>query len=151
VSIGMFEHVGYKNYRRYFEVVRRCLAPDALFLLHTIGGRTSQTSYDPWFDRNIFPNSHIPSARQIARAAEGVFFVEDWHDIGIHYDRTLLAWYDNFNRAWPSLSARYGERFYRTWRCYLLASAGAFRARYLHTWQIVLAGTRRLDGYRASR
>ena len=151
VSIGMFEHVGHKNYRRYFEVVKRCLGPDALFLLHTIGGRTSQTSYDPWFERNIFPNSHIPSARQITNATEGLFLIEDWHDIGTHYARTLLAWYDNVDRAWPTLRARYGERFYRTGRCYLLASAGAFRARYLHTGQLVLAGTERLDGYRASR
>lgn len=151
VSIGMFEHVGYKNYARYFQTVRRVLAPEALFLLHTIGGRTSQTSYDPWFERNIFPNTHIPSARQITNAAEGLFLVEDWHDIGVHYDRTLLAWYDNFERAWPALRAHYGERFYRTWRCYLLASAGAFRARYLHTWQIVFGGTGRVDGYRASR
>lgn len=151
VSIGMFEHVGYKNYERYLEIVQRCLAPDGLFLLHTIGGRASETSYDPWFDRHIFPNSHIPSARQIAAAAERRFVIEDWHDIGVHYDRTLLAWYDNFHAAWPSLRSRYGERFYRMWRCYLLASAGAFRARYLHTWQIVLGGAKRLDGYRATR
>lgn len=150
-SIGMFEHVGHKNYRRFFEVVRDQLAPHALFLLHSIGGATSRTTYDPWFEQNIFPGTHIPSARQITGASEGLFHVEDWQDIGLHYDRTLLAWHDNFERAWPRLRDKYGERFYRTWRYYLLVSAGAFRARHLHTWQVVFAATGRLDGYRASR
>src|SRR5262249_23224776 len=110
-SVGMFEHVGHKNYRRFFEGVRDRLAPHAVFLLHTIGGATSRTTYDPWFEQNIFPGTHIPSARQIASASEGLFHVEDWQDIGVHYDRTLLAWHDNFERAWPKLRDKYGERF----------------------------------------
>ncbi len=150
VSIGI-EHVGYKNYRRYFSIARRALAPDGLFLLHTIGGNCSRTSYSPWFDRNIFPNTHLPSAQQITAACEGQFVIEDWHNFGSDYDRTLLTWFENFDRAWPRLRQAYGDRFYRMWKCFLLTSAGAFRARHFHTWQLVLSGAGVPSGYRAIR
>jgi len=146
-SIGMFEHVGHKNYATYMEVVRRCLAPDGLFLLHTIGGRLSQARTDPWITRYIFPNGVLPSARQIAKAAEGILTVEDWHNFPQDYDRTLMAWYANFERAWPDLEAKYGERFFRMWRYYLLASAGGFRAGGNQLWQIVFSRDGVADGY----
>jgi cyclopropane-fatty-acyl-phospholipid synthase len=151
VSIGMFEHVGYKNYRRYLAIARRCLRADGLFLLHTIGGNSSRTSYSPWFDRNIFPNTHLPSARQLAAACEGQFVIEDWHNFGSDYDRTLMAWFENFDRAWPELRRAYRDPFYRVWKCFLLTSAGAFRARHFHTWQLVLSGSGLRGGYRAIR
>jgi cyclopropane-fatty-acyl-phospholipid synthase len=150
-SIGMFEHVGHKNYRRYLAIARRCLRGDGVFLLHTIGGSRSRTFYDPWFDDNIFPNTHLPSARQIMSAAEGLFILEDWENFGADYDRTLMAWFANFERAWPSLRAAYPDKFYRLWKCFLLTSAGAFRARYLHTWQLVLSVAGVPGGYRVSR
>jgi len=139
VSIGMFEHVGYKNYRTYMSVVDRCLKDDGLFLLHTIGGNSSVTTCDPWLERYIFPNGMLPSAVQITSSIEGLFILEDWHNFGPDYDTTLMAWYQRFEDAWPDLSARYGERFYRMWRYYLLLCAGAFRARTNQLWQIVLA------------
>jgi cyclopropane-fatty-acyl-phospholipid synthase len=151
VSLGMFEHVGYKNYRRYLSLARRCLPSDGLFLLHTIAGNRTNTSYSPWFARNIFPNTHLPSARQIAAACEGLFVIEDWHNFGADYDRTLMAWHANFERAWPELRDKYGERFRRTWKCFLLTSAGAFRARHLQTWQLVLSGAGVRGGYQAIR
>ena len=151
VSIGMFEHVGPKNYRRYLGLVRRCLRPEGLFLLHTIGGGESTSTFDPWTDKHIFPNAVLPSARQISAACEGVFVIEDWHNFGADYDRTLMAWFENFERAWPALRAVYGERFYRVWKCYLQTSAGAFRARRLHTWQLVLSGEGVDGGYRSLR
>ena len=151
VSLGMFEHVGFKNYREYFGAVRRRLQPGGLHLLHTIGGNRSTTAYHPWFDRNIFPNTHIPSAKQIVAACEGLFVLEDWHNFGSDYDRTLMAWFRNFDSAWPRLRQAYGDRFYRTWKCYLLTSAGAFRARHFHTWQIVLSGSGVPGGYAAVR
>ena len=138
-SVGMFEHVGVRNYREYFKVVRRCLADDGLFLLQTIGGNESSAKLDPWVERYIFPNSMLPSARQITRAAERVMVFEDWHSFGTDYDRTLLSWNQNFSRAWPELSDRYDERFYRMWRYYLLSSAGTFRARVNQLWQIVFS------------
>jgi len=138
-SIGMFEHVGVKNYRRYFDVVRRCLDDDGLTLLHTIGANTSSNHTDPWIERYIFPNSMIPSAAQIAEAAEDEFVIEDWHAFGPDYDRTLMAWLANFDRAWPQLGARRTERFRRMWRFYLSVSAASFRARRDQLWQILLS------------
>jgi cyclopropane-fatty-acyl-phospholipid synthase len=144
VSIGMFEHVGYKNYRTYMTVVDRCLKDDGLFLLHTIGGNTTVTTCDPWLERYIFPNGMLPSAVQITSSIEGLFILEDWHNFGPDYDTTLMAWFRRFEDSWPDLSACYGERFYRMWRYYLLLCAGAFRARANQLWQIVLSkeGTR---------
>jgi cyclopropane-fatty-acyl-phospholipid synthase len=149
-SIGMFEHVGYKNYAIYMDVVRRCLDRDGLFLLHTIGGRISQARTDPWITRYIFPNGMLPSVAQIAEAAEGKLCLEDWHNFPQDYDRTLLSWYANFERAWPEFSAQYGERFYRMWRYYLLASAGGFRAGGNQLWQVVFSADGVPGGYKPS-
>jgi len=150
-SIGMFEHVGVKNYRTYFEVARRVTAEDGLFLLHCIGTNLSTTHTDPWIARYIFPNSMLPSAAQIARESEGLFVIEDWHNFGTHYDRTLMAWRDNFDAAWPELSARYDERFRRMWHFYLAGSAATFRSRRSQLWQIVLSPEGVAGGYRAPR
>jgi cyclopropane-fatty-acyl-phospholipid synthase len=150
-SIGMFEHVGYKNYGTFFDVVRRCLKPDGLMVLHTIGGNRSTRRTDPWIATYIFPNSMLPSAAQITAAAEGRFVLEDWHSFGADYDRTLMAWHRNFENAWPELSDRYGERFHRMWRYYLLSCAGSFRARKNQLWQIVLSPKGVPGGYRSPR
>lgn len=138
-SLGMFEHVGVRNYATYFQTARRLLADDGLLLLHTIGQNTSQHANDPWIERYIFPNSVIPSMAQIARALEGAFVVEDWHGFGPDYDRTLLAWHERFNAGWQDIAAHYGERFQRMWNFWLLASAAYFRARRDQLWQLVLS------------
>ena len=147
VSIGMFEHVGTRHYRSFFEHVRACLADDGLFLLHTIGNVDERLAIDPWLDRHIFPGAVLPTAAQIAAAVEGLFVIEDWHNFGADYDRTLLAWHANVERAWPSLP-HYDERFRRTWRYYLLTCAGGFRARRTQLWQIVLSPKGQPGGYR---
>jgi cyclopropane-fatty-acyl-phospholipid synthase len=147
-SVGMFEHVGYKNYRTFMRTVRRCLPADGLAVLHTIGGLHSTNRTDPWIDKYIFPNSMIPSAAQITAAAEGQLIIEDWQNFGPDYDRTLMCWYENFERHWPELSRHYDERFRRMWRFYLLSCAGSFRARYNQVWQIVLSGDGRATAYR---
>jgi cyclopropane-fatty-acyl-phospholipid synthase len=138
-SLGMFEHVGFRNYRTYFQVVRRMLAPDGLFLLHTIGSNVSEQAVDPWIERYIFPNSMLPSIAQIASASEKLFVVEDWHSFGSDYDRTLLAWHERFIAAWPELAEKYGERFKRMWEFWLLASAASFRARRIQLWQVLMS------------
>ena len=138
-SVGMFEHVGHKNYRAYFDMARRSLCKDGLFLLHTIGKNRSGPGIDPWIERYIFPNGVLPSVAEIAQASEHVFVVEDWHNFGADYDRTLMAWHDRFEAAWPALKPRYGERFHRLWRYYLLCCAGTFRARDNQLWQVVLS------------
>ena len=150
-SLGMFEHVGPRNYRAYLAKVRELLKPGGLFLLHTIGHRTTQKSNDPWVERYIFPNSHIPSRAQIDTAAEDLWVIEDWHEFGTDYDRTLLAWSDNFERGWCEIEQRYGERFHRMWHFWLMVSAGSFRARNLRLWQIVLSPNGLAGGYREIR
>lgn len=139
VSLGMFEHVGYKNYRTYMDVVNRSLKPDGLFLLQTIAGNKSTTTGDAWLDKYIFPNGMLPSVKQVGASIEGLFTMEDWHNFGPDYEKTLLAWHHNFVQAWPTLRSRYDNRFYRMWRYYLLSCAGAFRARRIQLWQIVLS------------
>ncbi|MDZ7580817.1 MAG: cyclopropane fatty acyl phospholipid synthase [Deltaproteobacteria bacterium] len=138
VSVGMFEHVGRKNYRTFMQVVRRCLKNEGIFLLHTIGGNTSRMGCDPWITKYIFPNGMLPSIAQIAKAAEGLFIIEDWHNLGPHYDKTLMAWNENFQQAWSRLSDKYDTRFKRMWEYYLLSCAGAFRARNIQVWQVVM-------------
>lgn len=139
VSVGMFEHVGPKNYHTYFEVVNRNLKPDGLFLLHTIGANRTDLSIDPWINKYIFPNGCLPSVKHIAQASEPYFIIEDWHNFGADYDRTLMAWYERFQAAWPSLAENYSPRFERMFSYYLNACAGAFRARDIQLWQVLFS------------
>ncbi len=139
VSIGLCEHIGVKNYPAFFELAHQKLNPEGLFLLHTIGGNASRTCTDAWVDKYIFPNGMIPSVAQLGKAMEDRWVVEDWHNFGPDYDKTLMAWWENFDRAWPQLQPKYGERFYRMWKYYLQGCAGGFRARVLQLWQIVLS------------
>lgn len=150
ISLGMFEHVGYKNYRVYLETVRNVLKEDGLFLLHTIGGNRSVRHTDPWIEKYIFPNSMLPSIAQIAAAAENLFVVEDWHNFGAYYDKTLMAWHANCEKHWHELPA-YDERFRRMWRFYLLACAATFRVRKNQLWQIVLSPRGVKGGYESLR
>jgi cyclopropane-fatty-acyl-phospholipid synthase len=151
VSVGMIEHVGYKNYRIYMEVVRRCLDADGLFLLHTIGGNKSVKSVDPWINKYIFPNGMLPSIQQLSRSVEGLFVVEDWHNFSADYDKTLMAWYANLEKNWDNLKSKYDERFYRMWKYYLLSCAGSFRVRSNQLWQIILSPKGVSGGYKSLR
>lgn len=151
VSVGMFEHVGGKNYAHFFAIVDHLLKTQGLFLLHTIGNYLSTHRLDPWIDRYIFPNGYLPSATTISKAIEGRFLIEDWHNFGTDYDRTLCAWWENFQRGWPVLAEKYSERFYRMWRYYLMSCAGFFRSRQGQLWQLVLSKRARSNVYRSIR
>lgn len=152
VSLGMFEHVGSKNYATFMQIVDRCLRPDGLFLLHTIGTTLSNSSVDAWMDKYIFPGGMLPTERQLAAATEDRFVLEDWHNFGADYDRTLLAWMANFDAHWSELEqAGYDQVFYRMWRFYLLATAGSFRARRNQLWQIVYSRQGVAGGYQSVR
>lgn len=151
ISIGMFEHVGIKNYKTFMRTVKNCLQPDGLFLLHTIGQNRPNFAPDPWITRYIFPNSMLPAPSQILRHAEKRFVMEDWHNFGPDYDRTLMQWLRNFQEAWPSLSNSHSRRFYRMWTYYLASCAGAFRARTIQLWQIVFSPKGELKGYHSQR
>lgn len=139
VSVGMFEHVGHKNYRAYMQITHNCLKDGGLFLLHTIGAKKSKTEYDPWLHKYIFPNAYLPSMKQINASIENLFRVEDCHSLDTYYDNTLKAWFRNFNSNWYKLKDIYDDRFYRMWKYYLLSCAGIFRSRSLNVWQLVLS------------
>ena len=139
VSVGLCEHIGYKNYRQFMQLAHSRLKDQGLFLLHTIGSNESYSYTDPWINKYIFPNGLIPSMAQLTTAWEGLWVAEDWHNFGPDYDRTVTAWWENFERAWPVLRPTYGDRFYRMWKYYLMASAGSFRSRRLQLWQVVLS------------
>ena len=147
VSLGMFEHVGRKNYRDYMQVARRCLKPDGLFLLHTIGRLKTRNAAEPWSNKYIFPNAQLPSMADIALSLEKTFVMEDMHNFGACYDTTLMAWHENFEQHWTEIADRYGERFRRMWRYFLLSNAGAFRSRRLQLWQFVLSPRGVRGGY----
>lgn len=148
VSIGMFEHVGPHNYHTFMETVHRCLKDDGLFLLHTIGNNRTVLAPDPWMNKYIFPNGILPSIRQIGTAIEKRFVMEDWHNFGADYDKTLMEWFRRFDIAWPQLRGnKYDDRFYRMWKYYLLSVAGVFRARKMQLWQIVLSKKGVRGGY----
>jgi cyclopropane-fatty-acyl-phospholipid synthase len=119
------------------DVVDRCLAPEGTAFVHTIAGNYSRDHMEPWLNRYIFPNAVIPSMTQLARAMEARFVIEDVHNIGPNYDRTLMCWWERFEAAWPELRAHYDERFYRMWKYYLLGCAAGFRTRHTQLYQIV--------------
>ncbi|HEX7673950.1 MAG TPA: cyclopropane fatty acyl phospholipid synthase [Bdellovibrio sp.] len=152
VSIGMFEHVCKKNYHTFFDVAADCLEDNGMFLLHTIGNSQSAGGgTDPWIEKYIFPNSMIPSISQVATAIEDFFVMEDWHNFGPDYDKTLLSWFENFDRNWPQLQNGFDKVFYRKWKYYLLSCAGSFRARRTQLWQIVLTKRGLVNGYQSIR
>jgi len=153
VSVGMFEHVGYKNYAEFMQIVRRTLKHDGLFLLHTIGGNQSVTRIDPWINKYIFPNAMIPSLTQIGKATEKVLITEDVQNLGPHYDPTLMAWLQRFQQAWPMLKGKgiYNEDFYRMWVYYLSCCAATFRAKENNVWQMVMSLPASLKTYESIR
>ena len=151
VSVGMFEHVGRQNYASYFKIMHSLLVPGGLFLLQTIGARRHVYSLDPWIEKYIFPNGMVPPARAIVDGTDKLFTIEDWHNFGADYDRTLMAWHQNLIDAWPSLSGQYDDRFRRMFEYYLLTCAGAFRSRENQCWQVVLSAGGISGGYRSIR
>ncbi len=152
VSLGMFEHVGVKNYKTYFKKVSDLLNEDGLFLLHTIGSNESHSTIDPWISKYIFPNSMLPSQKQIAEASEGIFIEEDSHNLSTNYDKTLMAWHENISNSWDKLkSSEYDNRFKRMWEYYILSCAGTFRARKMQIWQKVFSKEGVHGGYQSIR
>jgi cyclopropane-fatty-acyl-phospholipid synthase len=146
VSIGMFEHVGYKNYRTFMKIAGEHLKDDGLFLLHTIGQNDTIKTTDAWLTKYIFTNSSLPSIKQIGESIENIFRLEDWHSFGTDYDKTIMVWLENFEKNWETLKPKYNDRFYRMWKFYLSASAATFRCRNNQLWQIVLSKKGLLGG-----
>ena len=145
VSVGMLEHVGAKNFGEFFDVNHRLLTDDGMILHHTIGSNITKDYGDPWFEKYIFPGGVIPSIMHLGEAARSRWALEDLHNFGPDYDRTLMAWYRNIEAAWGDLPD-YDERFRRTWRYYLQASAASFRTRHLQLWQLVFTKVGQYSG-----
>lgn len=136
VSVGMMEHVGPKNLDTFFSTCNRLLKTNGIMLHHTISSTYSKNSTDAFFDTYIFPGGVLPSVAQIATACEKKFIIEDLHNFGLDYDKTLMAWYENINMRWEEIP-HYDVKFVRMWNYYLLASAAGFRARNLQLNQMV--------------
>jgi cyclopropane-fatty-acyl-phospholipid synthase len=151
VSIGMLEHVGYKNYKTFMKTINRSLTDNGICLLHFMGGNETNLILDRWINKYIFPNGLIPSLAQIGKAMEDHLIVEDLHNIGIHYDKTLMAWYNNFINSWEELKDNYNNTFYLKWKYYLMCSAASFRVRRLSLWQIVARKSGSLMEYQTIR
>jgi len=154
ISIGMFEHVGWKNYPSYMSVVDRCLKPGGKFLLHTIGQDKASISVNPWIHKYIFPHGHLPALRQIKNAAQGKLHIWDVHEIGKDYDPTLMSWFANFDKHWKEIRKKhpkYDEKFYRMWKFYLLSCAAGFRTEKLRVWQILLSKENKPARYKIVR
>lgn len=147
VSLGMIEHVGYKNYDIYMHAASHVLKDEGLFLIQTIGGSHMDKYTSAWIDTYIFPNGRIPTIPALSKAIERYFVMEDWHNFGVDYDKTLMAWHHNFNAHWDTLKAHYTDAFRRMWNYYLLSCAGSFRARRNQLWQIVLSKNGLPDGF----
>ncbi len=139
-SLGMFEHVGKKNYREFMDVVFRHLKEKGLFLLHTIGS-SQRGAIDPWINKYIFPGAHIPTIAEIDRAVDGRFIEHDFHNFGLYYARTAQEWATRFEKGWKKLKAlkpkNYNERFYRMWKYYLNIGASSFYSGRNQLWQLV--------------
>jgi cyclopropane-fatty-acyl-phospholipid synthase len=151
VSVGMFEHVGPKNYRTYMLKVKTLLKDGGMFLLHTIGQNKSYMAGDSWIDKYIFPGGVLPSVAQIGKAIDDQWVMEDWHNFGPDYHKTLLVWAHNFETHWSEIKDQYDERFYRMFRYYLYICAGFFSARQSQLWQIVLTKDGISGGYQSVR
>jgi len=152
VSVEMFEAVGQKNFKEYMKVANKNLKRGGVFVLQTIGmAKTTSDPRDAWLDKYIFPNGTLPSQSEITKCVEGLFTIEDWHNFGTDYDKTLMEWYKNFKNNWSEFEKQYGEKFYRMWEYYLLLCAGSFRARHIHVWQIVLSKEGIKGGHKSIR
>jgi cyclopropane-fatty-acyl-phospholipid synthase len=151
VSVGMAEHIGWKNYRTYMKTIHKKLKENGIFLLHTIGIDKESITTDPFIDKYIFPGSIIPSEKRLIRSMRELFVLQDWHNFGADYDKTLMAWFNNFQKNWGLIKNKYDNNFYRMWKFYLLSCAGAFRAEYVQLWQIVVTKKGAGVKYRSTR
>jgi cyclopropane-fatty-acyl-phospholipid synthase len=138
VSLGLMEHAGAGSCRAVMAAAARCLKADGVALIHTAARNRAAGPRERWPAAGVLLEDGAPALSRLAAAAEGLFVIEDVHNLGTHYAPTLLAWHENLARRWPGLSGRYGDRLYRTLTFGLLSTAGRFRARQGQLYQIVM-------------
>lgn len=138
ISVGMFEHVGKRQYDEFFQKWRELLKDNGVSLLHTIG-RMSPAGGDPWINKYIFPGGYLPSLDQmIVPIAKQGLMVTDVENLWQHYDLTLQRWLANFEEHVLEITSMFDEKFVRMWRLYLAGSISAFRWGGIHLWQAVI-------------
>ena len=139
VSVGMFEHVGLRNFDGYFNKVAELLSRDGIAMIHTIGHTDRPAATNPWIRRHIFPGGYIPAISEITTAIERsplVFAdIEVWRQ---HYALTLKEWNRRFQTVRSEFAREKGERFCRIWEFYLLACQTAFEVSSLVVYQLQL-------------
>ena len=139
VSVGMFEHVGVGHYQQFFEVVKRCLAPDGVALLHAIGRSDGPSSTNPWIAKYIFPGGYCPSLSEVFPAIEKTGLIAtDLEVLRLHYAETLRHWRRRFMANRDAIATIYDERFCRMFEFYLAGCELAFRRQHHMIFQIQL-------------
>jgi cyclopropane-fatty-acyl-phospholipid synthase len=139
VSVGMFEHVGVNHYQQFFEMVKRCLAPDGVALLHAIGRSDGPSSTNPWIAKYIFPGGYCPSLSEVFPAIEKTGLIAtDLEILRLHYAETLRHWRRRFTANRDAIATIYDERFCRMFEFYLSGCELAFRRQHHMIFQIQL-------------
>lgn len=142
VSVGMLEHVGPPQYGELGSVVQRCLEPDGLGLIHSIG-RNRPAPLNAWIDRRIFPGAYPPSLSQMSAIFDPhSLSVLDVENLRLHYAKTLRHWLDRFDASRGAVAELFDETFVRLWRFYLSGSIAAFLSGELQLFQVLFNHTR---------
>lgn len=140
VSVGMFEHVGKKNYDEFFAKLGELLATDGVALLHSIGYADAPAPINPFIRKYIFPGADLPSLSEAFAAVDrSGLIVTDVEILRLHYAETLRHWRERFIANWPRVAALYDERFCRMWEFYLVLCEIGFRFRSMMVFQMQLA------------
>jgi cyclopropane-fatty-acyl-phospholipid synthase len=139
VSVGMFEHVGLRNYDVFFQTCARLLAPRGVFVLHAIGRTKPQLAPSPFLEKYIFPGSYIPALSEVLPHVERAgFLITDIELLSLHYALTLRAWRERFVARQNEVLALYDARFFRLWEFYLAAAEVGFRMDRMFVFQLQL-------------
>ena len=150
VSVGMFEHVGKRNYREFFAKLRDLLAEDGVGVVHSIGRFDEPSPADPFIRNYIFPGGDLPSLSEVMDAIEQAgLLVTDLEVLRLHYAETLRHWYERAQRHRDKIITLYDERFFRMWSLYLASAEMGFRHQGLMVFQLQLA--KRLDSVPLTR
>ena len=128
VSVGMFEHVGRKFYKKYFNKVSELLNNDGVALIHTIGSSNPPRDPHPWITKYIFPGGYTPSLSEIARPIENSgLVISDMEVLRLHYSHTLRHWKERFLGKREKVLELFDEKFLRMWEFYLAGCEMAFK------------------------
>jgi len=128
VSVGMFEHVGRKFYKSYFNKISKLLNDKGVSLIHTIGSSNPPRDPHPWITKYIFPGGYTPSLSEIARPIEDSgLIISDMEVLRMHYSHTLRHWKERFLSKKETVLEMFDEKFYRMWEFYLASCEMAFK------------------------